>query len=109
MSKIAPIVVVFKIEGNVWALRQMSPAKIIDDNWAYLIGGKEVLSLVSHCHLDHANGSHQWAEIYCHQFCADNLVKKQKEGQDHALINLDADYDLELIHVGGHIPGCKHY
>lgn len=52
---------------------------------------------MSHCHLDHANGSHQWAEIYCHQFCVDNLVKKQKEGQDRTLINLGADYDLELI------------
>lgn len=48
-SEVYPLdrfVEVFKIEDNVWALRQTSPAKIIDGNWAYLIEGPERAALI---------------------------------------------------------------
>ena len=167
-SEVYPIdrfVEVFQVEENVWALKATGPSKMLDGNWQYLIEGperalcidngygvgnlkglceqlvhgKEVLCAVTHSHIEHASGSHQWDKIYSHKFCADNLEKNQATGNDHFLgsnmdkkgrrsiikdedlvpvrpyacvhmenhecINLGEDYDIELIHVGGHTPG----
>jgi len=167
---------VFHIEENVWALRLASPS-YIGSNWAYLIEGpekallidtgygvgnhkglceqlvpgKEILCALTHFHLDHAYGAHQWEEVYCHDFTADILEYKLASGgacfdyvrklprdrdnddsvvireiyteediipyrpfkcihlQNHDVINLGEDYDIELIHMGCHTPGLSCY
>lgn len=155
---------VFKIRHNVWAM--LAPCTHpVGDNWIYLIEGPEkalfidngfgvgnlkglgemltgkpVLCAVTHSHGDHAGGSNQWDEVYCHKYCAEILDRNMddpvaewkrfnwvgREGHyhyyddediielkpykaigldNHTIINLGEDYDIELIHMGGHTPG----
>lgn len=168
-STIYPIdrfVEVFKIRDNVWAMYAPCTHPV-EDNWVYLIegpekaltidngygigdlkglcemlvNGKEVLTAVTHNHLDHSGGSVQWDKVYCHKYCADNMMRRldnyeeewkrfnhyndPEKGrryytdadiwpfnhyecvamEDHDVINLGGDYDIELIHMGGHAPG----
>ncbi len=162
---IDPYVEVFKIRDNVWAM--LAPCThAVGDNWLYLIEGPEkaifidngygigdlrglgemltgkpCITAPTHFHGDHAGGSAQFDQVYCHQYCAD-MIKHQLytredwekfnhygEAQhryyylekdvlpsfesnpigcpDHYIINLGEDYDIELIHTGGHAPGLS--
>jgi len=97
---------VFHIEENVWALRLAAPT-MIGANWAYLIEGpekallidtgygvgnhkglceqlvpgKEILCALSHFHLDHSGGAHQWEKVYCHEFTADVMEYELSQGR----------------------------
>jgi len=156
---------VFQVEDNVWALYYSIPGGQVH-NWGYLIEGpekallidngqgvgnhkglcemlvpgKEVLAAVTHYHCDHAGGSHQWNEVYCHEYTVDVIAHMVKLGRDHfgtfeengvapgyfpdedipprrafkciglknhECINLGEDYDIEIIHTGGHAPGLS--
>ena len=158
---IDPYVYVWKIRDKVWAL--LAPCThAVGDNWIYLVEGpekaifidngygigdlrglgemltgKKCITAPTHFHGDHAAGSGQFDEVYCHKFCADIMrTRMNKESWDqfnhvgeaqwrpyylekdlvpywcnptalenHAIISLGEDYDIELIHVGGHAPG----
>ena len=93
--EIDPYAEVFQLRENVWAIF-MPCTHAVGDNWVYLIEGtekalvidngygigdlkglcelltgKEVLCAITHNHGDHAGGSVQWDEVYCHDYCAD--------------------------------------
>ena len=163
---IDPYVFVWKIRENVWAMLAPCTHRV-EDNWIYLIEGpekalfidngygvgdlrglgelltgKKCITAPTHFHGDHAGGSGQFDEVYCHKFCADIMrTRMNRESWDafnhvyeedqrrlyylekdmvpfwsnptglenHAVINLGEDYDIELIHVGGHAPGESCY
>ena len=159
-----PYVAVYKIRDNVWAM--FAPCTHgVGDNWLYLVEGPEralfidngygignlrglgeqltgkpVITAVTHAHGDHAGGTPQWEEVYCHKYCAEMLELRKADYanwwnrfnrvgekqhrlyyvpedvipyqeyktiglENHAIINLGGDYDLEVIHMGGHAPG----
>lgn len=161
---IDPYVEVFQLRQNMWAM--LAPCThAVGDNWIYLIEGPEkaifidngygignlrglgemltgkpCITAPTHFHGDHAYGSAQFDEIYCHKYCADMMQQMMNQqawdrfqhvGEDqfrpyflekdvlpsfvcqpipcenHHIINLGEDYDIELIHTGGHAPGLS--
>ncbi|MCC8045597.1 MAG: MBL fold metallo-hydrolase [Clostridiales bacterium] len=160
-----PYVEVFQLRDNMWAL--LAPCThAVSDNWIYLIEGPEkalfidngygignlkglgemltgkpCITAPTHFHGDHAGGSAQFDEIYCHEYCADMMKTRMTRADwdsfnhvgeaqhrpyyleedvidqkcepiacpNHFVINLGGDYDIELIHTGGHAPGLSCY